>query len=408
MPQYEYQGINASGKSVKGLIITDSSSAAKVQLRRDGVFPSLIREVTGLPSGTRSEAGGGFSFKKKVKTEDRAIMMRQLATLVGSHIPLLEALSALTDQVENPHLKAVIAQVRSDVNEGAALNKACSRFPEVFRPIDVNMIAAGEASGTLDIVLGRLAEFMEFQDRIEKKVKGAMIYPIIMLSMGLGVMLIIFTVLIPQMEQMFADAKKALPLMTQINLAISRFLLSYWWAVLIFAIAVFIGVKRALKTKSGKVWWDKTQLHIPILGEMIRMISISRFTKTLATMLKSGIPLLTSLGVVKNVVTNLTIQRAIEQATNDLTEGANIASPLQRSGQFPPLVTHMIAVGEKTGELEAMLEKVSDYYEYQVNNRIQSLMSILEPVFIIILAVLIGFIVISVITPMFEMNTVAL
>ncbi len=302
MPQYEYQGISAAGKSIKGNVITDSLNGAKAQLRRDGIFPSSIREVTSLAATTKSdESFGGLGFKNKVSTEERAMMMRQLATLVGSHIPLLDALSALTDQVESLRLKGVIAQVKSDVNEGAPLNKACSRFPDVFRPIDVNMIAAGEASGTLEIVLGRLADFMEFQDRLEKKIKGALYYPIIMLTLGFGAMIVIFTVLIPQMEQMFNEAKRALPLLTQINLMISRFIIGYWWALLIAIVAGFFGLRAFLKSDYGSKWWDDKSLKLPILGDLSRMISVSRFTKTLATMLKSGIPLLTSLGVVKNV-----------------------------------------------------------------------------------------------------------
>jgi general secretion pathway protein F len=266
------------------------------------------------------------------------------------------------------------------------------------------MVASGEQSGALDVVLQRLADFLEYQDRLKKKVWSALTYPIFMIAFGGIAILVIFTRVIPEIESLFTENKQTLPLITQIVLAISRFVISYWWIVLLVAGLIFESIRRFLASETGKTWWDEKRLKLPIFGDLVRMIAVSRFTKTLATLLKSGIPLLTSLRIVKNVVGNRTILKAIEQATTDLTEGANISDPLKRSGQFPPLVTHMISVGEKTGELEQMLDKVSEHYEYQVNSKIQNFTSLIEPVMIVLLAVVVLIIVLSVILPMLEIN----
>lgn len=408
MPQYEYQGITSSGKAIKGSVITDSLNAAKSQLRRDGVYPSSIREMSALNAAKDSNSLGLSHYFKSISTEDLALMTRQLATLVSAHVPLIEALNALIDQIENPKLKAAIAQVKTDVNEGATLQKALSRFPEIFDNLFSNMVGAGEASGTLDIVLQRLADFQEYRDRLKKKITGAMAYPVVMLGAGGIAILIIFIKVIPQIASIFEENKATLPVLTQIMLAISEFLVSYWWAAIILLGILVEGIRRFIKSEGGSKWWDEKQLKLPLFGDLIRMVAVSRFTKTLATMLRSGIPLLTSLGVVKNVVGNQTIQSAVNQATTDLTEGANISDPLSRSGQFPPLVTHMIAVGERTGELEAMLDKVAEHYEYQVNTRVESFTRLLEPIMILIMAGIVLMVVLSVILPMLEINNAAL
>ncbi len=408
MPQYEYVGINATGKSVKGSVITDSLNAAKSQLRRDGVYPSSIREMSLI---TKDEDKGGLGLKnffKSVSAEDLALMTRQLSTLIGAHVPLVEALGALTDQIENPKLRGAIAQVKSDVNEGAPFHRSLARYSDVFGELFVNMVEAGEASGTLEIVLGRLADFLEYQDRLRKRVKSAMTYPILMIVVGFAAMLIIFTKVIPQIASVFTENKQSLPVLTQITLAISDFLVGWWWAVILLMAGTVVGIRKYVNSPGGSRWWDAKKLTLPIFGDLVRMIAVSRFTKTLSTMLRSGIPLLTSLGVVKNVVGNATIKNAIDQATTDLTEGANISDPLKRSGQFPPLVTHMISVGERTGDLEEMLDKVSEHYEYQVDSKVQSLTSLLEPLMIGVLAVMVLIIVLSVVLPMLEINNAAL
>jgi general secretion pathway protein F len=225
-----------------------------------------------------------------------------------------------------------------------------------------------------------------------------------MITAAMGALLLIFTTVIPENESIFTEAEQTLPLLTRVMLALSKFIVAYWWVVLSLVIVTIIAINRFLKSKYGSRKWDSTQLKLPLFGPLIRMVAISRFTKTLSTLLRSGIPLLTSLKVVKPVVNNYTIMKAIEQASTELTEGQNIADPLKKSGEFPPLVTHMISVGEKTGELENMLERVSDHYEYQVNNKVDNFTALLEPVMILLLAIIVGVIILSVIQPMLNLN----
>lgn len=409
MPQYQYQAYNSQGRSVKGVVTTDSAAAAKSQLRNQGLFPSELREVE-----VQSKAGGDSgkkifrSFFNRISTDDLAGMTRQLATLVASHIPLVEALDALTEQVENDRLKAACSRVKADVNEGAPLHRALSRYPDVFSGLYISMVESGEASGALDVVLLRLADFLEYQSRLQKKVTSAMIYPAIMLLVGLGAVLFIFTVVIPQFETIFEDNRQTLPTITQVILFLSRNTIEYWW-VLFIAIATFVyTARRFLKTDSGKRWWDQKKLKLPVVGDLVRMVAISRFTKTLSTLLRSGITLLACLKVVKNVVGNITIKEAIEEATTNLTEGQGISGPLKRSGQFPPMVTHMISVGERTGELEDMLQRVAEHYDYQVDTRIQGFTSLIEPLMILLLAGVVLIIVLSVVLPMIEMTNIAI
>lgn len=407
MPQYQYQGFDSSGKAKRGNITAESLASAKANLKKDGIYASDIKEaeVQSESKDTASKVVSGFF--NKVSTDDMANMTRQLATLVASHIPLVEALDALIDQVENEKLKAAISRVKADVNEGSPLHKALKRFPSIFSDLFVSMVESGEASGALDVVLLRLADFLEYQARLKKKVSGAMIYPIIMLMVGLGAIAFIFTVVIPQFEVIFEDNNQTLPLITQVILWFSRNTIEYWWLVLGVMIATTVGIRKFLKSDFGKRWWDEKKLKLPIFGSLVRMIAVSRFTKTLSTLLESGIALLTCLQVVKNVVGNITIREAIERATTNLTEGQGIAGPLKRSGQFPPMVTHMISVGERTGELEAMLERIAEHYDYQVDNRIQSFTALIEPLMIILLAAIVLIIVLSVVLPMIEMTNIS-
>lgn len=404
MPQYQYQGFSASGKNIRGFVTADNVNAAKAQLKRDGFYPSQIQEVLISHSDQKAGSSSLKSLFARVSVDDLANMTRQLATLVGSHIPLVEALDALTDQVENPQLKAAVSRVRADVNEGNTLNKSLAKFPKIFSELYVNMVASGEASGALDIVLLRLADFLEYQARLKKKVMGALIYPFLMICFGAAAVLIIFTFVIPQLQSVFESNKQTLPLNTQIVLWLSQMTIAYWWVLLLLLIGGFIATNRFLHSEYGRRKWHRAQLELPIFGDLFRMMAVSRFTKTLSTLLRSGIPLLTSLNVVKNVVENITIREAIQQASTNLTEGQGISGPLKRSGQFPPLVTHMVSVGERTGELETMLEKVAHHYEYQVESKVQNFTALIEPVMIISLAIIVLFIVLSVIMPMLELN----
>jgi len=340
-----------------------------------------------------------------VSAQDLAIATRQLATLIGAGIPLVEALTALVDQIEQPRLKRIMGVVKQKVNEGSSLADALREHPKVFSELYVNMIRAGESSGALDVVLVRLADFTESQAQLRNKILGAMLYPAIMVVVGIAIVGILFVVVIPKVTKIFEDMNVALPWTTRILIGVSSFARDYWYVVLVSLPLLVFGLRRFMRTPRGREWWDRTQLRAPVFGELIRMLSLSRFAKTLATLLASGVPLLTAMDIVKNIVSNTLLASVIDKARDAIREGESIAAPLKRSGQFPPLVYHMIAIGERSGQLEEMLQNVARSYEAQVEMRIGALTSLLEPVMIVAMGGGVAFIVFSILMPIMQLNT---
>lgn len=403
MPIYAYKGLDRAGKEVKGSLNIDSIASAKQKVRTLGVMLTEIREQKA--AGT----GGGFSISKlrsTVSVDDLALMTRQFATLIKAKIPVAEALSALTEQVDNETLRLVMSEVRQKVTEGAALADALADHPKIFTNVYSNMVSAGEASGTLEVVLLRLADFTEAQMKLRNKIKGAMTYPVIMGLFGFAMMNIIFIFVIPKIAKIFISMKKELPIQTKISIWLSEFLQSYWWLVIGCMIGSWWLAKRYIATPKGKSQWDALLLKLPVLGILIKMINVSRFCSTLATLMNSGVPILTALTIVKNLIPNVHMKDAVEKARISVSEGASLTGPLIASGHFPPLVTHMIRLGEKSGELEPMLKIVSENYEDQVESRIGGLTSILEPIMMVCLGLGVGFIVFSVVVPMMSLNSV--
>jgi general secretion pathway protein F len=330
-------------------------------------------------------------------------MTRQLATLLKANIPLVEALTATADQVENPALKEAISDIKNLVNEGTTLCKGLQKYPRIFTNIYVTMVEAGEASGTLDVILLRLAEFTEAENELNSKVKSAMLYPIIMMIFVNVMLGVLFVFVIPKMQVIFESAELKLPWYTQIVIGLSSFLVNYWWAVLIMIFGTVVLFRNWRNSESGSKTWDRIILKMPVIGKLARMIAVSRFTRTLATLLTGGVPMLQAMDIVKNVVGNSVLADAIEQARNNISEGESVAVPLRKSEQFPPIVTHMISIGEKTGDLEHMLTQVADSYDFQVKTQIGGLTALLEPLMIIMMGVVIGIIVFSIMIPMFDM-----
>lgn len=401
MPIYLYKGMDRSGKEIKNTINVESIVAAKQRVKAMGIMLIDIREQKA--QGT--SGGSVFSLGGSVPVDDLAMMTRQLATLIKAKIQIVEALAALTDQVDNPNLRLVLSDLRQKVNEGASLAKALQDHPKVFNSIYVNMVEAGEASGTLEIVLLRLADFTESQVKLKNKIKGAMTYPVIMAVFGFVMMNVIFIFVIPKIAKIFISMKKELPLITQVCIWISNFLVSYWWLVIISIVALIYGTMKYVSTPKGMAQWHALQLKLPILGIMVKMINVSRFCSTLGTLMNSGVPILTALTIVKNLIPNVHMKDAVEKARQSVSEGASLAQPLIQSGYFPPLVTHMIKLGERSGELEPMLKIISENYEDQVQSRISGLTSVLEPIMMICLGISIGFIVFAVVIPMMNMNS---
>lgn len=404
MPIYSYKGLDRTGKEIKSTINTESIVIAKQRIKSLGVMLIEIKEQKA--QGTSGPSNILKLGKGSVPVDDLAMMTRQLATLIKAKIQIVEALSALTDQVDNPNLRLILSDLKQKVNEGASLAKALQDHPKVFNSVFVNMVEAGEASGTLEIVLLRLADFTESQVRLKNKIRGAMTYPVIMGVFGFVMMNVIFIFVIPQIAKIFLSMKKELPLITKLCIWISEFLQSYWWLVIFGIIGSIYLLNKYINTKSGEAKWHALQLKLPVLGVLVKMINVSRFCSTLGTLLNSGVPILPAMTIVKNLIPNVHMKEAIEKARISVSEGASITGPLIQSGYFPSLVTHMIRLGEKSGELEPMLKIISENYEDQVQSKISGLTSVLEPIMMICLGGAIGFIVFAVVIPMMNLNSI--
>lgn len=406
MPVFAYKALSQAGKPVEGLREADSPKSLRTALRRDGLF---LTEVVGEQKvqaaspevNVRRWLGG------RIKSDDVAIMTRQLAVLVGAGIPLVECLSALVEQVEHERLKRVVSAVKQAVNEGISLADAMAAHPKAFSSLYVNMIRAGESSGALDVVLVRLADFTESQARLRAKILGTLTYPAAMLLIGTVIMGILFTVVIPKITKVFEDAQVVLPWTTRALIAGSSIVHDWWWALALAAVLAVYGMVRWRRTPGGRDRWDAWVLTVPIFGGLVRQVAIARFTRTLATLLRSGVPLLASMDIVKNIVGNTRLSQVIDESRKAIQEGESIAAPLRRSGEFPPLVYHMVAIGEKSGELEDMLQNVANAYDAQVETKVAALTSLLEPIMIVAMGAAVAFIVFSILMPILQVNTIA-
>lgn len=413
MPVFEFKGFDSAGKAIKGVRDADSAKGLRALLKRDGVLATEVNESggEGTSKGTKGKASGGvlgkevnFSFLQRVSSEDIGITTRQLATLLQAGVPMVDSLNALIDQTDNAALKRILSQVKTQVNEGTSLADALAKH-KVFDHIYVNMVRAGESSGTLDVVLERLADFKEGQAKIQGEILGALMYPLIMVFVGFVNITIMFTVVVPRITKIFEHAKVQLPITTRILIFTSSTVKDYWWLILILMVGSVFLFRRWLNSEKGRAQWDAITLKLPIFGSLRRMIAVSRFARTLGTLLSSGVSLLVALDIVKNVVANAVLARVIETTSEAIREGEEIAPPLKRSGEFPPMVIHMIAIGEKSGQLEQMLNRVAIAYEQRVDVRLKSLMSLLSPLLILVMGGAVGFIVFSILTPILQMNT---
>lgn len=404
MPIFEYRGLTKDGKSTKGIVDADNIRSARLKLKKEQIFVSDIRDKKKTSDSSakkkRGNTGGG-----KVAVKDLALMTRQLATLIKANIPLVDALSAVSEQVEEPVLQEALSDCKNMVNEGSSLHKAMIKYPNVFNNIYVSMVEAGEMSGTLDVILLRLAEFTEAQNELRSKVKSAMTYPVIMLVGSMAMLGFLFVFVIPKMIAVFEGFPNAtLPWYTQGIFDLSVLMVNYWYVFIIIAVLIYLLFINWKKTPAGKTKWDEISLRMPVFGEVNRMVAVSRFTRTLATLLTGGVPMLNSMQIVRNVVDNDILAKAIDDARSNISEGESIAGPLKKSGQFPPIVLHMVAIGEKTGELENMLVQVSDAYDFQVKNKIEGMTALIGPVVLVIMGAVIAIIVFSILVPMFELT----
>ena len=403
MPVYEYSALDRAGKTVRGIIDADSAVSARQKLRRSGIFPVKINESS-KPETLPSETISFSPVFKRVKIGEISATTRQLSILLEAGIPLVASLEALILQIANPILKTIMAQVKESVNEGSSLALSLSRHPKIFSQIYVNMVKAGEASGSLDVVLNRLAEYSERQQALTGRLKAALAYPALMFIIGAFVLFFLITFIVPNITGVFNEMHQTLPLPTIALISISNFMKSFWWLIMLISAGGFLIAKRYKKTSKGTRIWDEYSTLIPVLGGIYKKTAMARFGRTLGSLLQSGVPLLSALNIVRNIVNNILFADVIDSAIEEIQKGRPLASSLSNSIWFSPIAVQMISVGEQSGELEKMLDKIADTYEREVETQIMAATSMLEPVMILFMGLLVGFIVISILLPIFEMN----
>jgi len=406
MPVFAYRGLDARGKQVRGVKDAENQRMLRAALRREGIYVTELSEerervIRGKGLSREVDIKGLFD---RVRPQDVAVLTRQLATLVRAGIPLAESLGALVEQSGSDKFKRTLAEVRTKVNEGVSLADALAEHPRIFPDLYVNMVRAGEASGSLDQVLARLADFLDDQVRLRSKVSGAMVYPVVMAVVGLAITGMLMVVVVPKITEIFKDMGRSLPWNTQLLVFVSNITGHYWWALIMAAAAGVYGFARWKRSPAGKAVWDRFVLRVWIFGPLLRMIAVGRFARVLGTLLRGGVPLLRALEIVKHLLDNEVLIRVVEDARVAIREGESIAAPLAKSGQFPPVVTRMIAVGERSGHLEEMLENVATAYEREVELRVGRLTTLMEPLLILTMGAVVGFIVFSILMPILEMN----
>lgn len=404
MAVFEYKGIQIqSGKAVKGFRDAENARALRGLLRREGILLTLATEEGERKEKTKRNLDL-LAFLRRPNASDIAIMTRQLATLVRAGVPLVDSVAALTEQVEKEQLQLVLTGVRESLNEGTSFAKSLALHPKVFPPLYINMVAAGEASGSLESVLERLADFMEGQARLKGKVVASLAYPVLMAFIGTVLVGFLMVAVVPKVTAIFENLGQALPWYTALLILVSNVLAGYWWLMISVTVLGVWWLKRWKAKPAGQLKWDTLKLKLPLFGRLNLLVAVARFTRTLATLLASGVQLLAAMEIGKNVLENARLEMVVSEAIGSIREGESIAEPLKRSGQFPPMVTHMIAVGERSGQLEQMLENVSRAYEADVETRVAALTSLLEPLMILVMGGVVGFIAMAILMPMIQVN----
>jgi len=415
MGVYAYKGLDARGKPVTGAKEAESPKALRTVLRKDGIVVTEVAEARAGKTSAASAAGGKGLRKEvdvqgmfqRIKNAEVAAFTRQIAVLLRAGIPLAEGLGVLVDQIENEKLKSTIGDVRTRVNEGSSLADAIGRHPGVFQDVFISMVRAGETAGNLDEVLFRLADFMDSAEKLKSKVGSAMIYPLIMMIISAIIMTVLMVAVVPQITQLFEDSGETLPINTRMLIWTSKAIAGYWWLFILLIGGGIYGFSAWKKTPAGLLKWDQFKLRAPLIGVVTRQVAVARFARTLGTMLSSGVPLLRALDVSKDILGNAVLKKVIEAARDKIQQGESIAVTLRKSGEFPPVVTHMIAVGERAGSLEAMLANVATAYEQEVDTRLTRLTATLEPLIIVGMGGAVAFVVFSILMPIMKMNQFA-
>lgn len=410
MPYFQYKAKDKAGEIISGKLEAESRNAAVSRLQVMGYFPLVLEaeEREKAEPGARAKwAGLGRPRGARIKTRDLTQFYRQMADLVGAGIPLVKALSIVQSQTLNPRLRSILGQINQDVQAGDTFSRSLEKHPAIFSKLTISMIKAGEAGGLLEDSLTRLADFAENEQELRGRIASALAYPAIMIVAGGLAVFAIFTFVIPRIVGIFEELNQALPLMTVVLIAASDFMRNYWFLVLLGIAALALGLRRWVATERGRYQFDQGLLKIPVVGELLLKRDVARFTRTLGALLRNGVPILDALEIASQVLTNSVIRRDLEGVPESVTQGGGMAPSLRESKLFPPVVTNMVAIGEETGNLPDVLTKVATSYESEVDRQMKALTSIIEPVIILVLGVVVAFIVIAMLLPIFELDPTA-
>ncbi len=408
MPNYKYSAVDRSGARKSGELSAANEKELKMALKDMGLtLLSSTQKAGGTGEKGKSPAKKGGGLFKGVSLKEITLFSRQIATMISAGVSLLKSITVLAEQNENPTFKSILEKVKADLTSGVPLSQALSKHPKQFSKLYVSMVKAGEASGALEVVLNRLAVSLEKAEALRGKVKGAMVYPIIVLVIAFAIVFGLLTFVVPTFTKMFTEAGMQLPGLTMFVVHISDFLKVFWWLVFGIIGGVIFGFKKYVSTETGRAKVDKILLKIPIFGPFLRKASVAKFTRTMATLLESGVPILTAFDIVADTVGNVVMSEAILTAKASIKEGNTIARPLADSGQFPVMVTQMIEIGEESGAITEMLSKIADFNEREVEEAVAALVAAIEPLAIVLMAVLVGFIVIAMFLPMFKISDIA-
>lgn len=405
MPIFEYKAIDGNNRVKKGIIDADTPREARVKLKKDSLFVTDIKESRGKKKSAVAIRGvTGVETPNKLRNEQIAAVTRQMAALLQAGIPLAEALRMIIEQAPDKKIESVFRDIREKVTQGMTFADATLQHPAYFNDLYANMVRAGESSGALDAVLVRLAQFLQAQTRLKNKVGAAMIYPVIMMIVGVIVVAILMTLVVPRVTQLIKGRGQDLPLPTEILITCSDFLVNYWLLVAIGILAIAVAFQMFVNSEKGRFAFDNFKLKLPVFGDLAKKQAMARFSITFATLLRSGVPALQAIQVTKMVLDNVVLQGALQTVHDRVVEGTDIATPMKLSGVFPPTISYMVGVGEQAGNLEEMLERISATYDEEVDLATQKLTSILEPVIIVMLAVVVAGIVIAIVLPLLQLQ----
>jgi general secretion pathway protein F len=404
---FEYKALNARGKKTTGLIDADSLSAARTRLREQHLYPTFLSQVR---SGGREKVGIKridpffFGFFSKIRSAEIAMVTRLMATLLSAGFPLVKTVATVAGQTRSRSFQKVLSRVKDAVEEGSSFADALRQYPRVFSGVYVNMVAAGESSGTLEVVLERLADFSEGREETRKKIQAALAYPLIMAVIGFLVLVILLTYIVPGIVQIFSDMNQTLPLPTMILIQVSDFFTRFWWAVILMPLGVCAGIFLVRKTDKGVLYTDMAMIRFPLAGPLIRKMIAARFSRTLGSLLENGVPLMTALSIARKIAGNRVISDLIQTAADRVEQGGELGTVLSADPYFPKLASRMIQVGEKSGELEKMLTKTADLYEREVQSAVATATALVEPVIILVMGVVVGLIIMAICLPIVEIN----